>query len=936
MEQPNSTDNTIKPAKLNGPLIVGIGASAGGIEALTTFFENVPQNQDIAYVVILHLSPDYESELAKIIQSVTFLNVVRLEKRTHIEKDSVYVMSPNQHLKMIDGYIDVLPIVTLEERRAPVDIFFRTLADSHNAAAVAVVLSGTGANGSMGIKRIKENGGAVFVQNPREAGFGEMPRNSIATELVDDILDVALIPPHIVAYKETLGAVEIKLEPEKRPEEDQQALREIFTQLRVRTSHDFANYKRATILRRIERRMSVRSLLSLTTYAQYLRETPEEAHALLKDLLISVTNFFRDKGAFEILEKQVIPRIMEGKTNEHNIRIWVAGCATGEEAYSLAILFAERSVSRIDSPKIQIFASDIDENAIAIAREGLYTLNDAADVSSERLHRFFTAEPDGYRIKREIREMILFANHNLIKDPPFSHVDLVTCRNLLIYFNSMAQERVMETVHFALNPGGFFFLGGSESVNGATDLFMQVSKEANIFQSRALSNRFSYPVPESSHTLRFNKENIRANQLSIENRETRVRERMTYGDLHQQLLEQYAPPSLVVNEEYEIVHLSEKAGRYMQVAGGEPTQNLLKLIRPELRLELRSALYQAVQQQANIRAKGLTLIIDGNTETLDIHIRPVLSEENGARGFILVVFETVVSKEEEKEVVFASPEPIARQLEDELVRTKSQLRNSAEQFEVQAEELKASNEELQAMNEELRSAAEELETSKEELQSINEELVTVNQELKIKIDELSQTNNNFQNLVNSTDIPTVFLDRTLRVNMFTPASREVYNLIQFDIGRPISDITSKLIYTNLTEDARLVLQKLQNIEKEIDTVDGKTYFLRMSPYRTAEDRISGVVMVFIDITDRIEAEEALAKAHSNLTIALEATRAGWGTWNLLTGEAEWSEEGKKLVGFASDEEARNAEAWLQRIHPDDRPMVETHMAEVIAQHKDFH
>ncbi|HEY8918625.1 MAG TPA: PAS domain S-box protein, partial [Chitinophaga sp.] len=485
-----------------------------------------------------------------------------------------------------------------------------------------------------------------------------------------------------------------------------------------------------------------------------------------------------------------------------------------------------------------------------------YTLNDAADVSPERLRKFFMREGDGYRVRREIREMILFANHNFIKDPPFSHLDLVSCRNVLIYLNHSAQERVMETFHFALKPGGFLFLGSSESATGANDLYTLYNREHHIFQSRQLTAH-AYPVPESVPTFQFKQPNIPAN---ISEQEHRTLERITISDLHQRLLEQYAPPSLVINEEYEIVHLSERAGRYLQIAGGEPSQNLLKLIRPELRLELRSALYQSIQRQTPVEARGLKVSVNEHTESINIHVRPVFRVEDPAKGFILVVFERASDEEAAKEVVLSSDEPVARQLEEELMRVKVQLRAAIEQHEFHAEELKASNEELQAMNEELRSAAEELETSKEELQSINEELRTVNQELKVKIEETTLANNNLQNLIKSADIGTIFLDRSFRVALFTPSIRGLFNLIPNDIGRPLSDITHRLVYNNLMEDAELVLEKLQAVEHEVRTTDGRLMMMRVLPYRTAEDRINGVVITFFDITERKHAEEALRQS----------------------------------------------------------------------------
>ena len=888
----------IVPEKPDGFLLVGIGASAGGIQALKVFFENVPPDSGIGYVVILHLSPDHDSKLAEVLQAATNMPVRQVLENLKVEPDHVYVVPPNQHLIMLDGHLGVSQNVTAEERRAPVDIFFRTLADSHGSRAVAVVLSGTGANGSMGLKRVKEHGGAAFVQNPREAEFNEMPRNSIATDLVDEVLPVAQIPGKIIAYRDSLGKIDIPLDAEARPEEQQQALREIFTQLRVQTGHDFSNYKRPTLLRRIARRINVRDLPDLPSYAALIRDSRDEGQALMKDLLISVTNFFRDKEPFSFLVSDVIPRIFAGKTANDQVRIWSVGTATGEEAYSLAMLCAEHTLDLIDSPKVQIFATDIDEAALAGARDGIYTINDAADVSPERLRRFFAKEGDEYRVRREIREMVLFANHNVIKDPPFSRLNLASCRNLLIYLNHPAKERVMETLHFALEPGGYLLLGTSESVDGATDLYAPFSRENHIYQARQTGSR-PYPVPEAIPSFRFDRTPVLSRR-----REKLALERITYGDLHQQLLERYAPPSVVVNEEYDIVHLSERAGRYLQVLGGDASNNLLKMALPDLRLELRSALFQAVQRKTNVEARNLKVTVDGKTETLNVHVRPVLGREDTARGFLLVVFEessgdthTVV-----EEPLFRSDERLARQLDEELSRSKAQLRASSEQYEIQAEELKASNEELQAMNEELRSAAEELETSKEELQSINEELRTVNQELKVKIEETTIASNNLHNLINSTDIGTIFLDRSLRVKLFSPASRQLFNLIPADYGRPLSDITNRLVYDDLVEDAENVMGTRQTVEREINSDDKRSFLMRIVPYRTAEDKINGVVLTYLEITQRKAAEAELKNTEERMRMIVESAK----DYAIFTTDMErrinsWSSGAEGMFGYSDAE-----------------------------------
>ncbi|UHG94615.1 CheR family methyltransferase [Spirosoma oryzicola] len=874
-------------------LIVGIGCSAGGVEALTQFFEQVTPDSGLAYVVILHLSPDYDSQLTQILQSVTSIPVTKVEERVRVVANHVYVVPPERHLQMADGDILVLPNARIEDRRAPVDIFFRTLAESQGSQAIAVILSGTGANGSMGIKRIKEGGGAVFVQNPREAAFNEMPRHSIATGLVDDILPVAQIPAKLLAYLQNRATVVIDLGPKPEAESQQQALGEVFAQLRQRTGHDFSNYKRPTLLRRLERRINVRNLSGLPEYVTFLREHPEEIQSLLNDLLISVTNFFRDSPVFATLENQIIPLLTHEKREDDIIRIWVAGCATGEEAYSLAILCAERTLDVLDAPRVQIFATDIDQAAIAIAREGLYTINDAADVSPGRLRRFFTQEGEQYRIRREIREMVLFAYHNVLKDPPFSRLNLVSCRNLLIYLNQTAQQRVLETFHFALNPGNYLLLGLAESIDGVSNLFATVNRERHLFQSRSVPMR-SFPVPDMNQWQAYQ---IKPLPEPLPKGDKRSNERASYGELHQRLLEQYAPPSIIVNDEYDILHISERAGRYLQIAGGEPSKNLLKLIRPELRLDLRTAFYQASQQRTNVAVRQLKLRLDDQIQTLTLHVRPVLGEYDSARGFMLVLFEPTPEEAGDAERTLTSVGPAAHHLEEELIRAKAQLRLANEQHELQAEELNATNEELQAINEELRSSAEEVETSKEELQSINEELTTVNQELKLKVEEISLVGNNLQNLINSTDIATLFLDRSLRINLFTPAARDIFNLIPTDFGRPVTDITNRLDYTHLQADAERVLATLQPVEQEVRTTDGRVYMMRMLPYRTADDRINGLVVTFVNITQRKVAEEA----NYFLASIVESSQDSVITVNFDGIITSWNKASETLYGYSAAE-----------------------------------
>ncbi|HEY0171970.1 MAG TPA: CheR family methyltransferase, partial [Pyrinomonadaceae bacterium] len=730
-----------------GFMVVGLGASAGGIRALKEFFEHAPERSGMAYVVILHLSPDHDSQLAEVLQQSTPMPVAQVTEQVRIEPDHVYVIPPNQSLTLRDGSLVLSEVTGVEVRRAPVDIFFRTLAESHGANAACVVLSGTGANGSMGLKHVKERGGVAVVQEPGEAEYDDMPRHSIATGLVDYVLPVAEMPARLVAYRDSLGRVVNDVADEgeraRRDHAEWEALAAVLAQLRLRTGHDFTNYKHGTVLRRISRRVGVTQVPDLPAYAHYIRENPRETRALLKDLLISVTNFFRDPKAFEMLEAAVIPRLFENKGEGGHVRVWVPGCATGEEAYSVAMLLAEYAETLPASPTIQVFASDIDEEAVQTARAGFYTLNDVADVSPERLRHFFSKTRDGYRVRRELREVVLFAKHDLLKDPPFLHLDLVSCRNLLIYLNASGQAKAMNIFHFAMNPGGYLFLGGSETVGDHSDIFVAADKQSHIFQARLVA-----PRPGSHELPRLPPRPAGPEQTQAEAaRHGRAQERLSHLDLHRRLLELYAPPSVLVNTEHEIVHLSESAGRFLQIPGGEPTYNLLTVARPELRLELRGALFHSAQHRANVEVPGLSVRIGERTETVNLLVRPVVGEDDTARGFFLVIFEptpeTAADGAEDK--VLRAVEPVARRLAEEVSHLRAQLRTHTEQYEVQHEELRASNEELQAINEELRSTAEELETSKEELQSSNEELTTINQELKVKIEELSQSNDDLHN-----------------------------------------------------------------------------------------------------------------------------------------------------------------------------------------------
>ena len=888
--------------------VVGLGASAGGIKVLRDFFAHVEPQSGAAYVVVLHLSPDHESPLADVLQTSARVPVRQVTSEVVLEPDRVYVASPNKSVQVAEGILRVADFTSREQRKSPVDLCFRALADAQGARSACVVLSGTGANGSAGLKRVKACGGLVIAQDPDEAEYADMPRNAIATGLVDLVLPAAKMPAGIAAYFDGLQrddatpAAGLAGGP---PE----SLRDVLTVLHVRTGHDFSNYKDATVRRRVERRMHLRGVPGLDVYAQLVRHEPDEAVSLMKELLISVTDFFRDESAWAVLAQRIVPRLFQGRTAQDQVRVWVPGCATGEEAYSMAILLAEYAAGVVDPPSVQIFASDLDEAAVATARDGVYTEAALIDVSEARRQRFFEPEAGGYRVGRELRELVLFAHHNMIKDPPFSRLDLISCRNLLIYLNRAIQDRVVETFHFALRPGGYLFLGASESPESTDDLFLRIEPTARIYESRTVTSRPPLPLNQPPA---LPPPGPRAG-------EPRPAERVSPAELHQRLLEQYAPPSVIVTAEHNLVHLSERAGRYMRVAGGEPSRDLLALIRPELRPALRAALRQAVTRRTTVTVRGVSVPVDGADRLIDMSVRPVLRNGGPGHGYFLITFDDGAAEagHAARPVALMNPAPVTPELDDELVRLRAELRTTVQQYETQVEEAQAANEELQAMNEELRSAAEELETSQEELQSLNEELTTVNQELKIKIEELGLANNHLQNLINATDIGTIFLDQGMRVRFSTPPVREIFNLLESDTGRPLSDITNKLVYDGIHQDARTVLDRLVTVEREIQAENGRWHLMRMLPYRTSDNRIDGAVITFLDITERRLSEIRVRQSEERLRMLIDGAL----DYAIFTMTEEgvvdsWNPGAERMFGYSPDEIIGSSVAVL--FTPEDR------------------
>jgi two-component system CheB/CheR fusion protein len=883
-------------ANAGGPMMVAIGASAGGVEALQKLFGAMPVETGFSFVVILHTAAEPHSHLAEILQRKTLIPVKTVRSSAKLRENHVYCLPSDREVELLDGEVHVTDRTLSDDRRVPIDLFFRSVARTYKERAISIILSGTGSDGSLGTGRIREQGGVNIVQDPEQAEYAVMPRSAIEQGSVDFILPLEQIPEKLISLRRNSERIQLPRAEGPAPDAEN-TLIEILSLLRARTRHDFVNYKRSTVLRRIERRMQITESEDLPAYLVQLRKRPEEVRGLLRDLLISVTNFFRDPKAFEQLQSEILPRLFAKTKAGDQIRVWVPGCATGEEAYSNAILLSEFAETLSLPPSLQVFATDIDEEALAYGRNGLYPNTIAADVPLQRLRRFFTNEGLSYRVKRELREMVLFAPQNLLRDPPFSKLDLISCRNLLIYIDKQTQERLLETFHFALKPEGYLFLGSSESADGLSSGFTTIDKKSRIFQRDKTE-----PVMKLPSAIPIGWAAVPP--LQVPPAVIAPRGPLpSFAELHYRVLEIFGPPSVLIDQNYEIVHISEHAGRYLQMSGGEPSRNLLRAAHPDIQLELRAVLIEASQVGRASRRIGVS--IDGRETLVELSARSI-SSTAALFGFTLVLFEEL---EETTPPTIKMPpaipgdvDAVLLNVEEQLRQTRDQLRASVEEYETSTEELKASNEELQAMNEELRSTSEELETGKEELESLNEELSTVNVELKEKVEEISRANSDLQNLMASTRIATLFIDRAMCVKRYTPSLQEIFNIIPTDVGRPLAHLTHNLASNDLLANVDKVLKDLQTVEREISTKDGRWYILRMLPYRTSDDKITGVVITFTDIQERKNAEETLRAREERLRLIVESSM----DYAIMTLDAggnfiSWNPAAQNILGYAPGE-----------------------------------
>jgi two-component system CheB/CheR fusion protein len=850
-------------------LVVGMGASAGGIRALQHFFTALPGRPGMVFVVVVHLSPDHESTLAQVLQAYTPMPVAQVRGRVRLEPDHVYVIPPSHNLKLSDGHLIVTDIEAQRRLRAPIDMFFRTLAEQH-PDGIGILLSGGGTDGMVGMKAIKEHGGLLMVQSPEEAEYETMPRSAIATGLVDFVLPAAELAAELLKLRQHERPARQWEKPDALPESDADAPRQILRLLEIQTGHDFSGYKSATMLRRLERRRRVTQTKTLTAYLTYLHSHAHEAQALLKDLLISVTTFFRDRAAFEALWAQVIPQLFAGKGPGDKVRVWVPGCATGEEAYTIAMLLLEQADTLETLPQIQIFASDIDKAALTYARNGLYPEAIAVDVSEARLQRFFVREGHYYRVKPELRALLLFALHNLLKEPPFSQLSLISCRNLLIYLQRDWQEKVMELFHYALKPEGYLFLGSAENLDCFSGgLFRAIDSTHRLYRRAQPPDSGSVQLPElplsATRPGRF---------TPLGPRPMNPSQSASEAELHRKALEAHAPPSLLVDADANIIHVSDTANRYLQFPSGVPSLNLYSAALPELQLHLKIALSQALGGAEATFSAPVPVEIRGQRRLVQLYVAPVTRPPTPRLALAVFAEGSLLAPETQSAAapVAGVVDPWLHHLEDELEATRTQLRTVTQASETQYKELMAANEELLSINEEYKSTLEELETSQEELQSINEELWTVNQELQERLHQISQANNDFQNLMAATDVATLFVDRELRIKFYTPPLTELFNIMPVDQGRPLAHMTHRLSNRDIQGDIQQVLGTLASSEHEVQRDDGRTYLMRLTPYRTSDDRIDGMVLTFIDITTRKQAEQRVRALVARLTMAEQGER----------------------------------------------------------------
>ena len=837
--------NPVKPARNKSFPIIAVGGSAGAFPAFEKFFTHMPSDSGMAFVILMHLDPNHKGQIAEIIRNYTAMPVLEATDGIQIEPNRIYIIPPSKDMGIHNRKLLLLNVAKPNGFRQPIDYFLQSLADDQWNRAVGIIMSGMGSDGETGVRMIKEKLGMVMVQDPETALYDSMPLASIGTNLADYVLSPEEMPVKLIQYLNHPVIAEDPSEQARSEIRNTTSIQKILMLLRTQTGHDFTLYKKSTIVRRIDRRVAYHQLPDYVHYVNYLRETPQEIDILFNELLIGVTKFFRDAQAFESIKTKLLGVIAKKQSNEP-IRVWIAGCSTGEEAYSIAMLLIETldGLQKNKHPKIQIFATDLDAEAIEHARSGNYRDNIAADVSEDRLNRFFVKYDGGYTVKKDLRETIVFAQHNLIKDAPFTRLDLLCCRNVMIYLTTELQRKIIPIFHYSLNPKGIMFMGPAETIGGFTELFTPIDPKWKIFErkegSAAFNKMIDFPfhvAKQPLHLAQNHQNEKNPSKLSLSDSFNRI------------LLENFTPSSILINEKGDILYTNGKTGNYLQLPQGEAVTNIYRMAREELRYVLGNVIHQARTQKSLVTINDIKLK-DGNLTTL-VNIKASLLDEPGLQGLVLIIFE------DKGPLKKAGRKPgkgdggnsqAVEELEKELVYTKQQLHSTIEQMETSLEELKSTNEELQSTNEELQSTNEESLTTKEEMQSLNEELMTVNLQYQSKADELSRLNNDMKNLLDATEIGTIFLNSNLEILRYTPQVKKLFNIIPADAGRSLLDIVSNFDYDLIAGPIKVVIERLFTQEIEVKTKTDQWYNVRIMPYRTLDNFISGAVLTFTEIT----------------------------------------------------------------------------------------
>jgi two-component system CheB/CheR fusion protein len=879
--------------------VVGIGASAGGLAAIKAFLSGLPCDTDcgMAFVIVQHLDPQHKSILVDLVQSCTTMAAQQAEDGIEVQPNCVYVIPPNRDLALLGGRLHLLEPASPHGVRLPIDFFFRSLAQDQGARAICIVLSGAGMDGTLGLKAVKEAGGMVMAQSPGSAGYDGMPRSAIATGLVDYNLPPEMMWQALAAYVQHAFGNRPGLadHPMSAPPA---VLEQVLLLLRAHTGHDFSSYKRTTIQRRVERRMAVAQVDDLHEYVRYLQQSPPELEALRRELLIGVTSFFRDPGAWDALRNLVFPGLFAAGPRE-KLRMWVPACSTGEEAYSLAILLREYLDAAGLSCEIQIFATDVYAQAVEKARSGVFAANIAADVVPERLARFFSQEDGSYRVRKPIRDMVTFAPQDVLKDPPFSKIDLITCRNWLIYLSVEAQKTVLQTFRYALRPDGYLFLGASETIGQLADFYAAVDAKWKIYRCRG-AGIFPFgwagqaPLPAGNAMADPARPAGPARQASMRELTERA------------LLDTYVPATVLIDDSFQVLYLHGRTGKYLEPSVGEPSLNLLRMAREGLRTELPAVVSQAQNQHKTVRLDGLRVKSNGDAAVVNLIAQPVHAP--GAGGNLLaIIFEDVTP------AAGLAEESTGQNSDDQDARVAA----LQQALHAQEEHTQTVVEELQSANEELQSTNEELSTSREEMQSVNEELTTVNTELQSNVEQLARANSDISNLLASTNIATLFVDHQLRIQRFTPATSRVISLIQTDVGRPVSDIASRLLgYDRLAADVQEVLATLLTKETVVRHQDGAWYQMRIQPYRTIDNFIEGAVLTFVDVTTQKRLQLALQESQDRLALLFEALPVGVSVLD-AGGKVVFANPAlEKILGFTREEMLRGDHLRRPYLKPD--------------------